>query len=376
MPVIDPVSLEDCIDFINKNRDDIREGTYDVKIRAEWLKVLPAEMVHFLLGHCVATKKVVGLVLKGKGAGEAILAQLARDENQEVRQCVASNPYTTAAILESMADDYFEDVRLALARNPGVPDQLLNQMSQDKSTYIRLAVVQNPRTPLKLMNRLASDRAKVVADGVVQLAVSTKSIELLGMLAKCAQPLVRCAVCGNRLVSIEMLDVLCRDENSAVQEAARKRLLVFAESSTTAPEVLSQFAVLKSIEILVALAANPVTPVDVLEKLVKHPDERVRLALVKNRNLSEPMMLALADDKVTLVRVALAARSDISWSVCERLVAGDSESVSEQLGLNPIERERRKMNYLCLDCGKKLTNMGKTFGAKCFTCMGKKIITR
>ncbi|MBF0126859.1 MAG: hypothetical protein HQM02_06570, partial [Magnetococcales bacterium] len=135
MPVIDPVSLEDCIDFINKNNQDIRDGTYDVKIRTEWLSQLPFEMVRFLLDHCVSTRKVVGKVIKGTGQGAAILERLGRDDNQEVRQCVAGNPFAPAPVLLALGDDYFEEVRLALARNPALPEALLNQMSQDKSTY-------------------------------------------------------------------------------------------------------------------------------------------------------------------------------------------------------------------------------------------------
>ncbi|MEO5331766.1 MAG: hypothetical protein H7839_07055 [Magnetococcus sp. YQC-5] len=376
MPVIDPVSMEDCVDFVNKNKEDIRDGTYDVKIQASWLTALPSEMVRFLLEYCISTKKVVARVLKGTGPGVTILEQLGRDDNQEVRLCVASNPHAPVATLETLAEDYFEEVRLAVAKNPGLPNELLNQLSQDASTYIRCAVVQNPKTPLKIMNRLASDRSKVVSDAVVHLAQGTKASATLSLLAKCSQADVRGAVCNNNAVSLEIVDVLCRDENSLVQEAAKKRLLAFAESPQTSPELLRQFAIHNSLEILMALGRNPSTPEDILERLARHHDERVRQAVAQNSSLSDSLMMTLAGDEVTLVRVAMAQRTDISMAVCEHLAQNESSTVLQVLGTNPIERERRKMNHLCVDCGKKLLGMGKTLGAQCFVCIGKKIMQR
>ncbi|MBF0428763.1 MAG: hypothetical protein HQL94_07555 [Magnetococcales bacterium] len=377
MPVIDPTSLDDCIDFINKNRNDIQEGTYDVKIRAEWLATLPLDKVRFLLEYCVSTKKVVARVIKGTGQGTAILERLGLDDNQEVRLCVASNPHTPTATLIKLAEDYFEEVRLAVASNPMVPDELLNQMSLDKSTHIRNAVVRNPKTPLKIINRLATDRSKVVADAVIQLARTTKSSTQLNLLAKCAQPEVRATVCENRELSLDVIDVLCRDENLQVRESARKRLLILADSPTTPPALLRQFAALDGLDIPMALSRNPATPLEILEKFLTHPDEQIRLALAANPTIPESLLLALAGDASLNVRLALAKRSALSWPVLERLTTMEtshSSPVMEALANNPSERERRKLHHLCVECGKKLTGMGMTFTVQCFSCMGKKII--
>ncbi|MBF0296709.1 MAG: hypothetical protein HQL96_16115 [Magnetococcales bacterium] len=376
MPVIDPVSLEDCLEFIDRNASDVREGTYDVKIRAEWLPVMPPEAVRFLLEHCVSTRKVVGRVLKGKGAGAAILERLGRDGNQEVRQCVAANPNAPEAVLLALGDDYFEEVRLTLARNPALPEALLNQMSLDKSPHIRVAVARNPQTSLAVMNRLANDRSRMVADAVVELAGETKSPGTLQLLAKCGRAEVRAAVCGNRWLGLPMVDLLCRDEDHRVREAARKRLLEVARAPGTAPELLRQFAVLDSRDIREAVAGNPSAPADLLERFINEGEERVRMAVAGNPSLPEALMMLLVSDGRAGVREVLARRTDLCWPACELLNGDETPEIQEALADNPAERERRKAAGLCLDCGRKLTGMGRTISTQCFACMGKRLLNR
>ncbi|MBF0590107.1 MAG: hypothetical protein HQL53_13375, partial [Magnetococcales bacterium] len=103
MPVIEPVSIEECIEFAENSREDIVEGVYDIKILPEWLDSLPTEVVTLLVTHCDASKSVIARTLDPETGGLETLMKLAEDDEQTVRKAIAANPKTPAEALKKLS---------------------------------------------------------------------------------------------------------------------------------------------------------------------------------------------------------------------------------------------------------------------------------
>jgi len=88
-----------------------------------------------------------------------VLASLATNWRDEVREAVAENPSTPPEILTKFAEEYkFEG---ALARNPSTPPEILTQLASDadgvRQRWMKTAVARNPATPPEVRAKLESE---------------------------------------------------------------------------------------------------------------------------------------------------------------------------------------------------------------------------
>lgn len=98
-----------------------------------------------------------------------ILAELANDEDDDVRGAVAENPNTPADILAELANDEEVYVRYIVAANPNTPADTLAELAADKDDEIwnvRTRVAKNPSTPANVLRQLANDTNTYVRKGV------------------------------------------------------------------------------------------------------------------------------------------------------------------------------------------------------------------
>ncbi|MBF0590249.1 MAG: hypothetical protein HQL53_14100 [Magnetococcales bacterium] len=372
MPVILPTSLEDCITFIEENRADIEAGTYDIKIDPSWMRQLPQEAAALILTHCNAAKLIAAQAVGSSNREQAMLAQLAEDDDEAIRKAAASNPHTPTATLEMLSGDFFEAVRLAVAQNPSTPENTLDQLAQEKNSQVRRAVAQNPEVSLAIFNRLARDRAQGVRDAVAQLASTTDTPAALDHLPKCAQPEVRQAVCANPNLPWRALTILWRDNAAIVKQAAQTRFIEMAASPKSDSKLLAALADLGDLEILRALAKNRALPAPLIPPLMQHPDERIGLSLAANPALNDAALMQMANnDERSTVRNTLAQRVGLPESVLAQLSENPSPSLQAILSRNPTEQMRRKTQQLCLTCGAPLSGLGKTISTRCFRCVGR-----
>lgn len=85
---------------------------------------------------CESIHEVLIRVAEDPFTPASILAEMAVDEDVEVRLCVAENPSTPAVILELLALDENADVRYIMAENPNIPITILRILTNDENPYV------------------------------------------------------------------------------------------------------------------------------------------------------------------------------------------------------------------------------------------------
>ncbi len=369
MPVIEPTSPEDCIGFVSKNRTDISNGIYDVKIRAAWIPKLPKDVLNTLLKHCTSTKAVIARSIQAKGSGARVLEQLGADDDATVRVAVASNRHAPTETLVKLAEDYFAEVRIAVAKNPSIPNSLFKELSQDKSSHIRLAVADNPGLDLETANRLSHDRSDNVRQALEDKARDAKTDPgYLKILSKCQNYRVRLAVCENHSIPEEMLEILARDEHAEVRKTVRNQWVRQARRLRISLQELETLAAKPIEEVKAAVATNPNTPPALLERLVSQGSAQLREAVAKNEKSPSGLLQRLAGDESVDVRAGVAQNSHTPMETLEKLRQDTNPRVIQTLAENPVVVHHRKENGLCLNCGDKLGKLRALIGDHCADC--------
>ncbi|MBF0370969.1 MAG: hypothetical protein HQL52_16085 [Magnetococcales bacterium] len=373
MPVIQPTSSADCIEFINENRQDVEEGVYDIRIKGEWLAQLPQEVFQLLLTHCPSSKRVIAASVDNPEAGAKTLTLLAKDDSAEVRLAVAQNIHTPPSDLRDLSFDISDDVRLAIARNPAIPDTLLEQLSQDKEFEIRLEASKNPGIKISTLNRLASDRADTVRTSIQNMARNHRTPpDMLEKLSKVRDAALRQEVALNSATPRKLLAILARDQVATVRSAAHSAWIRIANNQHTDPRELTQLAGVRSEEIRSAVAGNTATPEEILAKLAVDHAPKVRQVVASNPKTPLTCLKKMIQDPLTDVRRAVAKSPNLPEPILEALCQDKAATVRATLAANPIEIKRRETNNLCMLCGNGLKKIESMFGGKCMSCRKNK----
>lgn len=147
MPVIQPPTLDECRRFIRQHRGNIVAGVYDVMIKDEWVNALtPEELLllartcrssGFAIAHHAKDREALAIlgrhpigrrtVAQNQNAPPELLAELAREEDVELRAEVAKNPSTSPEVLQILALDADPKVQSALSDNDKAPEHFLRR---------------------------------------------------------------------------------------------------------------------------------------------------------------------------------------------------------------------------------------------------------
>lgn len=103
-------------------------------------------------------------------AATTVLAQLAGDDDADVRLAVAWYVGTPPATLKRLADDGAENVRVTVAWHPATPAETLAKLASDRAIDVRYAVAQHTMTPAETLARLASDEDADVRNAATSMA--------------------------------------------------------------------------------------------------------------------------------------------------------------------------------------------------------------
>ena len=182
---------------------------------------------------------------------------LAKDEDSSVRSSVAQNPNTPISVLELLAKDEDEYVRSSVAKNPKTPIAVLEHLAKDEEESVRSEVAQSPITPIDSLmelllepyledskakekiisafgdvNTVAELRAEYLKKLCAGLIPSYERVYGLmlpdcptSVLTKCAKSalwLERCAVAQNLATPVKLLQILEKDSNAIVRDAAKR----------------------------------------------------------------------------------------------------------------------------------------------------------
>lgn len=152
--------LDDCINFIEQHRDEIREGRYDLHLEKDWAKALNADDLLMLARNCPASRLAIASATKLTD----LLETLASDTSAEVREAVADNPRTTANALNALASDSVPAVRMAAASNTNISIESLKILVRDSINYVRWSVAHNEKTPAEILEVLIKDPDRHISD--------------------------------------------------------------------------------------------------------------------------------------------------------------------------------------------------------------------
>jgi len=213
----------------------------------------------------------------------SVLKLLAKDEDSSVRCRVAENPKSPTSVLELLAKDEDEYVRSNVANNLNTPTSVLELLAKDENSSVRSSVAENPKTPTSVLKLLAKDEDERVRSEVAKSPITPidslmelllepyledskakeKIISAFGdvntvaelraeylkklcaglipsyervcglmlpdcptsVLTKCAKSalwLERCAVAQNLATPVKLLQILEKDSNAIVRDAAKR----------------------------------------------------------------------------------------------------------------------------------------------------------
>lgn len=250
--------------------------------------------------------------------GEQIIGDhlqwLARSDNQEVRQAVASHLQTPAEILHMLAQDAHVDVRWTVARHPHLPEETARLLARDYATDVRSAVAWNAQTPVEVLCLLAQDRRQEIRCHVAR-HVQTP-LDILQTLALNPQKRVRRSVASHPRTPAEILRSLALDHDSGT----RYRV---ARHKQTPADILRKLAQDHSADVRCSVAGNQQTPVDILLKLAHDPAPHVRSMVAMHNQIPAEALHILAQDSSIYTRWVVARHRNTPMDVLQRLLARD-----------------------------------------------------
>jgi len=155
-----PEDWDDFVQFINHHREEIAQGSYDLRIEKDWARDLTTEDLLLLIEHCPSSRLTIASATKSVD----VLERLAGDSSIDVREAVADNLRTPTSALNALATDSASAVRMAVAENANVSEANLEMLAKDPVNYVRWGVAHNEKTPSTVLQLITTDPDSYVSD--------------------------------------------------------------------------------------------------------------------------------------------------------------------------------------------------------------------
>jgi hypothetical protein len=306
---------------------------------------------------------------------EATLNQLAKDGDYWVRGGVASNNATPPETLRAMSTDKDNVVQDSLAQNSSTPIDLLQKMaggadnlsyssdSRDQNRYRKedaartmRNMAEDPKTTPAQLSQLAMNREPLTlnrlaknpntpADGLAKVVETSQ-----GFYYGDKGDSIRQAVAENANASTQTLMKLAGDSGYFVQQAALDHISKIAEDPAVTQDTLNELGQSKDAQVLgrvarsksaspelltklsdtftnvrAAVAENPSTPPELLEKLSTDTSPTTREGVARNSASTPEMRAKLAEDPEESVRSALAGNKVTEPALLAKLATDKSD---------------------------------------------------
>jgi hypothetical protein len=252
-------------------------------------------------------------------ASTEILARLAQDPNIYVRGAVASNPNTPLDILQQM-----HGVEGQLAQNPSAPTALLLELAQTGNEEVLFHLQRRGSLPPEALDILARSERESVR--IVAASHQNTKQETLEQLSHDDKDAVLSAIAKNKATPSEILERLIhKGDNWLVADVA---------CNENVPEHLFPEIVrlLKDTGLKEALLQNPRLPEALcLQQLDVMPLHIKRMYASSATAIG--MLANLARDPNREVRVAVAQNPNTSHEILERLLQDPDPSIRQQVTL-------------------------------------------
>jgi hypothetical protein len=218
-----------------------------------------------------ATGKILAAIAEHPAATQKVLAQFVRNgADGKLKQIIAARSGLDASLQRKLFETKSEPVLRALATNQSLEkdlaEEMIDQYGEEIASHIRLdgalfdrlfgshpeALATNPTLTLPLQRRLFCETDDV------QVALASNEAfdaEMAMLLFETNKPQVRIALAANPRTPVSLLEQIARD----------KALHAVLAANPSAPEaLLRQLSASADVKVLSALAKNPSTPHELL----------------------------------------------------------------------------------------------------------------
>ena len=185
-----------------------------------------------------------------------------------------------------------------LIRND-TPIDILEKYSTDGNPDIRIQVASHKNASADILRKLAKD-----TDKRVRLAVTTQNpnitSSLLDELGTDWDPDIRIQVASHKNASADILRKLAKDTDKRV------RLAVATQNPNITSSLLDELCTDENIEIRKLVADSSITSPDTLRRLSIDSNPQIRSAVLKNSSVTSDILEKLASDISVDIRIQVA----------------------------------------------------------------------
>lgn len=234
-----------------------------------------------------------------------LLEDAARMSLAVIRMTVARNIHTPPHILQFLATDTSPTVRANVAQNSKTPIETLQMLMHSPDSICRYSVAKNARTPVEWLRDLANDASVDVRATVCRQLKCPQDI--LEKNAHGYNTKILYAVAKNENVSASILRILYNNIWSH-----RRVLEAVAQHDFIPQDLLPLLAKHDNSIVRQAVAFNRKTPIELLDILSDDPCQDVRYYVANNNKTPTSILYRLLNDEYVLtkeqVKVQLEAR--------------------------------------------------------------------
>ncbi len=259
------------------------------------------------------------LIAQNELASEALLIELARDKDSDIRTLVARNPGISKKIMSILTKDNWH-VRRSLASNRNLDEVILKQLAKDENSDVRRMIAENSMTENAILVQILQDKDWNARIGVAQNLRASMSI--LSQTAKDVSKYVRELTAENPNIDENLLIELSNDDEWCVRAGV-------ARNETINEKLLFKLASDDDKRVRRVVAWNINTTYKILLELTNDPDYLVRTRVASNGKSDKLILLKLINDSVSLVRNAVAENDKASLEMLTKLKEDEDELVRE-----------------------------------------------
>ena len=179
-------------------------------------------------------------------------------------------------VLERLPDHRCDAVRVALTRRRSLPDHLAHRLASDPDPSVRFNLAHRVTDP-ELLERLATDPHPAVQQATAQNSACPTSV--LAITARSASSEVRQTTARHSSTSSVTIWELARHPDQYTRRSVTRH--------TADTEVLSALAGDRSLEVRLAVAANPATTVHDLVRLSSSRSGKLIIAIARRDDLPD-----------------------------------------------------------------------------------------
>lgn len=221
------------------------------------------------------------------------LTQLVNSDDAETRRLVAGNKKTPPELLDLLCKDTAASVKVEVADNPNTWDITLNTLSEERSPHIGQYVAAHKHTPVATLVRMSKRGSTLInlALGHNPNTPLEALTTILDVAISHKKPMVIPIIAAHPNASLEMLEKIADSFSEA---------RLHGEPPHVSPETAR--------DVNRALAANPNTPTDILEKLAgagvgfRGANNQTVEAVAGNPNTSPETLLKLTTHESPRIR--------------------------------------------------------------------------